>query len=643
MKNLLSLLLTLLVLNINFLAQETKINELSVLGEGKYLSNEIISKKVKDINGNVCAGLVIQTDLTGLSFESNNGIVKIDSKPGEYLLFLSPNERVVKIRSAGFKPLQIILNDYGINLSSGKVWGLEVTGDKKLDLIPINILTSPPEAIISIDGELKGTGTTFQVSEGEHQVKIEKDGYLTIDQKIIVSSSNNLFDFNLEQLEPVKATIKSVPTDANIAIDGIDKGNTDKDLFLFPGSYSLLLRKSGYLDINESITVRENQNNIFSFNLSKNSVTLTLNVVPANSEVLINKENYTNKKNVELAPGRYLLEISKEGYNNITDYVELELRKPITKEINLTQKVGALQLTVQPLKANIKLIKDNIVFKDWVGSKILKGIPAGEYSLEISKDGFETKILEINLTEEKELIENIVLLKGNNSLTKTNNENSMIFVKGGWFEMGKADDGAEDEKPVHRVYVNSFYIDKYEVTVKEYREYCKKTGIPMPQEKTGGWNDNEPIVNVSYYDAAGYAVWIGERLPTEAEWEYAARGGNKSKGYIYSGSNNLDEIGWYSGNSGEKLHPVGMKKMNELGIYDMSGNVSEWCEDYYDPDYYKKSKGLTDPKGPEGGSVRVVRGGFYMNQERFCKLDYRFSMDPTFRVNATGFRCVKDK
>jgi formylglycine-generating enzyme required for sulfatase activity len=173
-------------------------------------------------------------------------------------------------------------------------------------------------------------------------------------------------------------------------------------------------------------------------------------------------------------------------------------------------------------------------------------------------------------------------------------EGNMVFVEGGTFQMGSNSD--YNELPVHTVTVSSFYMDKTEVTQAEYRKVMGKN----PSRFSGC--DDCPVESVSWHDANEYAKKVGKRLPTEAEWEYAARGGSKSKGYTYSGSNGIDAVGWYDDNSDDKTHPVAQKQPNELGLYDMSGNVWEWCSDRYGS--YSSSP-QNNPQGPNSGSVAL--------------------------------------
>jgi sulfatase modifying factor 1 len=208
----------------------------------------------------------------------------------------------------------------------------------------------------------------------------------------------------------------------------------------------------------------------------------------------------------------------------------------------------------------------------------------------------------------------------------------MVFVAGGTFQMGSSS-GDSDEKPIHTVTVSSFFMDKTEVTQAEYRKVMGKT----PSHFRGC--DDCPVEKVSWHDANAYAKKVGKRLPTEAEWEYAARRGNKSKGYTYSGSNDLNSAGWYDNNSGRKTHPVAQKQPNELGLFDMSGNVWEWCTDWYDEGYYSGSP-QTDPQGSNSGTSRVLRGGSWYYYDFSCRVALRFRNAPVYWYDDLGFRLV---
>jgi formylglycine-generating enzyme len=218
----------------------------------------------------------------------------------------------------------------------------------------------------------------------------------------------------------------------------------------------------------------------------------------------------------------------------------------------------------------------------------------------------------------------------------------VILVQGGTFTMG-SNTGRNNEKPRHPVTLSSYNIGKYPVTVGQYSAFCRATGRPMPDAPSWGWNDKHPMVNVSDDDAVAYCYWLGQeyggnwRLPTEAEWEYAARGGGKSKGYLYSGSNDPRSIGWYADTARWQTNVVGRKKTNELGIYDMSGSVWEWCSDWYS-DYVSSSQ--TNPKGPSSGTHYVVRGGSWYDDAYHCRSTYRNYMSPGYNDITTGFRVV---
>jgi sulfatase modifying factor 1 len=215
-------------------------------------------------------------------------------------------------------------------------------------------------------------------------------------------------------------------------------------------------------------------------------------------------------------------------------------------------------------------------------------------------------------------------------------EPEMVFVEGGTFQMGSSS-GDSDEQPVHSVTLSSFSIGKYEVTQAQWK------AVMGNNPSNFGGCDNCPVETVSWNDVQEFIRKLNAqtgknyRLPTEAEWEFAAKGGKQSRGYIYSGSNDLGSVAWYSDNSESKTHPVGSKQGNELGIYDMSGNVWEWCSDWYGP---YSSYNETNPTGASSGQNRVLRGGGWNYFASYCRAANRIRRDPGSRSIDLGFRLV---
>ncbi|MEI7812495.1 MAG: PEGA domain-containing protein [Ignavibacteria bacterium] len=407
MKSIFFSFVLLVILISPFYSQE--LSELRISGKCVILPEELIDRNNRDVNGEVCAGLMMISDLDGLAYDSYNQIVKIKKMPGQDLLFLSPGERVVTVYKTGFKPLKIILHEYGIKLMSGTVWKVEITGDRKLDLIPVNILASQPDVRIFVDEKDKGTGKTFQISAGEHRVRLEKEGYKTVQATILVSASSNLFNYKMEEIELIQAQIKSVPSGAKILLGDLDKGETDKGLFIMPGKYKLKLIKSGYRDLEDSIEVSETGKNIIEYRLIKNEGALSIHVVPADAKVLINKEDYSGKTEIPLSPGKYKLEIEKHGYNSAGEIFEIKLGTTLERNYRLVQKTGGLQFSVQPLEARVNMTQNGEVKQSWQGIKVLKDLPAGVYKLECSLDGYKTVYEDVIIEEGKTITKEVPL------------------------------------------------------------------------------------------------------------------------------------------------------------------------------------------------------------------------------------------
>lgn len=233
----------------------------------------------------------------------------------------------------------------------------------------------------------------------------------------------------------------------------------------------------------------------------------------------------------------------------------------------------------------------------------------------------------VDTTPEEELIHEIFTVEGVSFTMKP--------VSGGTFEMGSLS-GSIDERPVHSVTLSTYYIGETEVTQELWQAVMgsnpsRFTGSQRPVEQVS-WNDCQEFI-----EQLNALTGKNFRLPTEAEWEYAARGGNKSKGYTYSGSNDVDAVAWYSDNSESSTHEVKGKLPNELGLYDMSGNVWEWCNDWYGA---YNSLSQTNPIGPIAGGYRVCCGGCWSYYVVDCRLSNRYNSLPSGGNSNTGLRLV---
>lgn len=255
----------------------------------------------------------------------------------------------------------------------------------------------------------------------------------------------------------------------------------------------------------------------------------------------------------------------------------------------------------------------------------------------------------------------------------------MVAIKGGTFQMGctsKQYQCKEDEKPVHQVKVNDFQLSKYEITNAQFcaflndieanpggsyygYEYIdigdEKCDIDYQNNKFIVKNEKQshPVVEVTWYGAKAFCHWANGRLPTEAEWEYAARGGKENNSYIYSGTDSLRKVGWFKQNyyTSEKNEQftyregalkVGKKNPNSLGLHDMSGNVWEYCNDWYQQDYYENSPS-DNPAGPNYSNYRVIRGGSYKEEANKCRVSVRNKLLPAYSKADVGFRLCRDK
>ena len=341
----------------------------------------------------------------------------------------------------------------------------------------------------------------------------------------------------------------------------------------------------------------------------------------------------------------------------------LTLSKPITAAVQQKQT-----LTIKYIPSSATVLVDNMMVRGNNGVVRIT-LPVGQHSYIVASDGYESEEgtiklkasapsnLQIQLSKEaiaavptvNEIAQQApssssssVSLGGNTISIPVKNGITidMVKVEAGTFMMGATSEMQkpyDDEKPVHQVTLtNDYYMGKYEVTQALWQAVMgsnpskfKSRNLPVEQVS---WDDCQEFIN-KLNSITGRRF----RLPTEAEWEYAARGGKKSKGYQYSGSSNISDVAWYTANSGSKTHPVGKKQANELGLYDMTGNVLEWCQDWYGS-YVSSSQ--TNPTGAFSGFFRVFRGGSWYGNSGICRLSCRDSYNPDNRNFDLGLRLV---
>lgn len=410
-----------------------------------------------------------------------------------------------------------------------------------------------------------------------------------------------------------------------------------------------------------------------------------LNTNPGSIAILYTLSDIYKRKNMVEQEYNIILRLEEAANNTLNDsdaFGFIYDRKDIIEknyDTDVFLSVGSINITTAPEGASVYLEGD---YKG-VTPLSVKNIKAGDYKVRVELKGYYNDSANISINPG----ENKILDFDLNVLEFT----GMVFVKGNTYLMG-SENGDVNERPIHTVQLSDYYIGKYEVTNEEAVEVFNygiekgdlfadsstvKISSGNQQElldmnsgtiqiefsrgklsvKSG--KDNYPCVNITWYGAVVYCNLLSEmngldksynlsnwscnfdasgyRLPTEAEWEYAARGGRYKDDYEYSGSNSLSQVAWNSNNSGNSIHPVGELKANSLGIFDMSGNVCEWNWDWYD-EYTESS--VSNPEGPKSGENRIVRGGAFYDTT-YCRVSDRNSFDPGNSHFYFGFRIAK--
>ncbi|MCF8267268.1 MAG: PEGA domain-containing protein [Ignavibacteriales bacterium] len=417
-----------LILLFTSILNAQEISKLSVAGKPEFAPDILLNRDIKDANYEVCAGLMILTDLTGLQFDSYNGIVKLLSdKPGQYLLFLSESERVVEVFKEGYKPLKMYLPDLGIKLQKGVSWKVSVTGDKKDNLIPVNFIIEPVEARLSIDDQRKDFSSAVLLSEGKHSMRIEFEGYKGIIEDVEVNLKNNLFSRTLQKVTFAPFSISTNPKGAAFYLGDNIFGITDSSFFTYPGEYQLRVEMPLHIPINEQITISENSENKFSFDLSRNTGTLELSYSPAGALFLLNNRIYP-PGNFDLEPGIYFAEISAPFH--ITQKDTILIGRGVSTQKNYIldkdKNTGIVDLEITPSFAGVKVNQT-----DRGQVKRLELSP-GKFEIEVYAEGYftETRTSLISIGSRDVLTFNLKPKVGSLQLSVNKPEAETIIYKG---------------------------------------------------------------------------------------------------------------------------------------------------------------------------------------------------------------------
>lgn len=444
------------------------------------------------------------------------------------------------------------------------------------------------------------------------------------------------------------------PQNAVVTIDGNQQTVSTDGAYsaMLPyGSHTYKVEAGGYISKSGTFTI--SSSDMTPINVSLESAMATVSVTCSTPAVSL----YVDKKSVGTIPwtgslkeGMHLIEARKEGYRSQQRTINLSQQQRLDVAFpELAAIQGNLSVNYKPFGADVYIDGKKV----GQSPRVFNGILVGSHKVEIKKDGYDTDSKTVSILEGQTASLSGVLtthasssVSSGSSLTgktitipvKDGISIDMVRIGAGTFTMGatpEMENPYNDEKPTRCVTLtNDYYIGKYEVTQALWQAVMGSN----PSNRKG---DNLPVEEVSWDDCLEFISKLNRmtgktfRLPTEAEWEYAARGGNKSKGYQYSGSNNLSDVAWYRDNSGYKTYAVGTKQPNELGIYDMSGNVWEWCQDWYG-EYSSSSQ--VNPTGANSGSSRVNRGGAVGNDARLCRSSCRANDVPGTHYSILGLR-----
>ena len=543
-----------------------------------------------------------EDDLKAYHFSFGNMNHEVVQKDGELWVYVQRNAKMVTISRQGYTTI----NKYDLQttIEAGRTYTMQLSSQGaviKMQMVLFKVKPADSKAMITIKGTATGDAETpigitdnegllaKGLTQGTYTYKALAEGYYPSEGSFTLNDQSQRHEETIA-LRPMYSLITlNVPSDADIYVNGELKGRRTWTGKLNAGNYQVECRQANHRPSMQSITVEENQPKTFALS-APIPITGSLSVLsqPLNATIYIDgKEQGTSPAILNnLLIGTHSISLKKNGYNDLTQTVTVK----------------------------------------------------------------ENEMTEVSLT-----MNNVPVFTDEKTFTVTGNGKTVTFkmkkVIAGTFEMGNYNDGTKVSNAHSVTLTKSYYMGETEVTQALWYAVMGES----PTSDGSKWNssyglgDNYPAYYISYEDCEKFLVKLNQlsgqkfRFPTEAEWEFAAKGGKKSKGYTYAGSNAIDDVAWYtvnsydlgSSNANYGTHVVKTKAANELGLYDMSGNVWEWCYDWYGS---YSSSAQTNPTGATTGSNRVCRGGSWNGNATLCHTAIRSCISPSTRSNALGFR-----
>ena len=607
----------------------------------------------KDQNGDLCAIIKVVTTQTGFIWDPDAlGIISADYKTGEYWIYVPYGAKRLTIKHEKLGILRDYM--YPLPIEKAGVYIMELTTGKVTTTVEdeqiasqwLVINSDPTGSDIYIDDQ-PANQTPYQneLPVGKHTYRLSHDLYLptaglvelTADKKEVVNLT----------LQPNfgKLNITTTPeTGATVSLDDVNTGKTTPCALeqVKAGEHTVTIRLNMYQSISQIITMQPGGEINLPVTLSTTFASVTVNTEPSSDIYIAGEKRGTGTWTGPLLPGVHRFEARKEGFAPAAAKREVINGKPLIVNLHPVAKTGTLKVMTTPVDAAIILNGEN----KGTTPATLRNLLVGNYTLALSLAGYGTTYKNITIVESEtnrvnETLGHSGFAQQSSSETINHSTLEMVAVKGGTFQMGN-NEGTKDQKPVHTVTLSDFSIGKTEVTQAQWKAI-------MGSDPSSFKGEDLPVENVSWNDVQDFIGKLNSmtgktyRLPTEAEWEYAAGGGatNRTKWAGTTTENSLTDYAWLYDNSNKTTHPVGTRQPNQLGIYDMSGNVEEWCNDVFDENYYKVSP-TNNPQGASSNPLlsRVSRGGCWHINELFCRVDTRYGYVPGFHENVLGFRLV---